>query len=166
MTEQQARKSLAFGFASPIAGAAVGVILGLAIFDIFDTFEQWTLVILLALLGFSIWFGANKSGQALAYANKTGELSASKGAANLNGILAIVWMAVSFIVSITMALEALDSFVQRPEYIDREPYNPGDFSVAFDLTVFIGEFLPAVVIVVMAMFGFVFQLIATSKEDA
>lgn len=164
MTEQKARKSLAYGFASPITGAALGVLLGLAIFDIFDTFEQWTVVILLALLGASIWFGANKSGEALAYSNKTGELPAAKGAANLNSILAIVWMAVSFVVSITMALVAIDSFIQRPEYNGREPYNPGDFNVAFDFTVFAGEFLPAVVIVAMAMFGFVFQLVATSKD--
>ncbi len=165
MTEQQASKALAFGFASPITGAALGVIIGLAIFDIFDTFEQWTVVILIALLGFSIWFGANKSGEALAYAKKTGEPTAAKGAANLNSVLAIVWMAISFFVSITMALGAVNSFVERPSYDGREPYNPGDFTVAFDSTIFFGEFLPAVVIVAMAMFGFVFQLVATSKDE-
>lgn len=165
MTEKQARKSLAFGFASPIAGAALGVILGLAIYDIFDTFEQWTVVILLALLGFSIWLGANKSGEALAFEGKEGGLSAAKGAANLNSILAIIWMAISFIVSVAMAFEAVNGFVERPEYVGREPYNPGDYTVVFDGTVFVGEFLPAVVILAMSMFGFVFQLVATSKES-
>jgi hypothetical protein len=165
MTEKQARNSLAFGFASPIAGAAIGVILGLAIYDIFDTFEQWTVAILIALLGFSIWLGANKSGEALAYFKKTGELSAAKGAANLNSVLAIVWMAISFFVSFTMAIGAVNSFVDRPVYDGREPYNPGEYSVVLDSTIFVGEFLPAVVIVAMAMFGFVFQLVATSKED-
>lgn len=164
MTENQARKSLAIGFASPIAGAALGVILGLAIYDIFNNFVQWTVVILLALLGFSIWLGANKSGEALAYANQSGELSASKGAANLNSILAIVWMVISYIVALTTALSALESFVDRPSFSSSEPYNPGEFTVVFDATIFVGEFLPAIVIVAMAMFGFVFQLIATSKE--
>ena len=162
MTEQKARKSLAYGFASPITGAALGVLLGLAIFDIFDTFEQWTGVILIALLGFSIWFGANKSGEALGFGY--GGVPGAKGAANLNSVLAIVWMAVSYLVSLFMAIGAINSFVERPDYIGREPYNPADYTVSFDLEIFIGEFLPAVVIVAMAMFGFVFQLVATSRE--
>lgn len=162
MTEQQARKALAFGYASPIVGIVLGIIIGLAIFDIFDTFEQWTGVILLALLGFSIWLGANKSGEALSYGEDG--ISGAKGAANLNSVLAIVWMAVSFIVSLIMSLGAINSFVQRPDFNDRGIYNPGDYTVVFDGTVFVGEFLPAVVIVAMAMFGFVFQLVATSRE--
>lgn len=162
MTEQQARKALAFGYASPIVGIVLGIIIGLAIFDIFDTFEQWTGVILLALLGFSIWLGSNKSGEALSYGQNG--ISGAKGAANLNSVLAIVWMAVSFIVSLVMALGAINSFVIRPDFNDSMIYNPGDYTVVFDGTVFVGEFLPAVVIVAMAMFGFVFQLVATSKE--
>jgi hypothetical protein len=162
MTEQQARKALAFGYASPIVGIVLGILIGLAIFDIFDTFEQWTGVILLALLGFSIWFGANKSGEALSFGD--GGISGAKGAANLNSVLAIVWMAVSFIVSLTMSLGALNSFLERPAPNEQGVVNPGEYTVVFDGTVFIGEFLPGVVIVAMAMFGFVFQLIATSKD--
>ncbi len=162
MTEQQARTALAFGYASPIVGIVLGIIIGLAIFDIFDAFEQWTGVILLALLGFSIWFGANKSGAALSYNN--GEIGGAKGAANLNSVLAIVWMAVSFIVSLTMAIDGLNSFDERPEPNELGIDNPGEYVVSFDTTIFIGEFLPAIVIVAMAMFGFVFQLVATSRE--
>ena len=164
MTEQQARKALAIGFTSPIVGIVLGILLGLAIFDIFDTFEQWTAVILFALLGFSIWYGANKSGEALSYSVNTAELNGAKGAANLNSVLAIVWMAVSFLVSLFMAIGAVNSFVDRPDYVGLEPYNPADYTVSFDWQVFTGEFLPAVVIVAIAMFGFVFQLVATSKD--
>ena len=164
MTEQKAKNALAIGFASPIIGAALGVLLGLAIFDLFDAFEEWTAVVLIALLGFSIWLGATKSGDALVYENEHGGLSGARGAANLNSVLAIVWMVVSFITSLTMALSALQGFRQYPEPAGiREPYNPGAFTVEFDTSVFFGEFLPAVVIVAMSMFGFVFMLVATSK---
>jgi len=164
MTEQQARKSLSIGFASPIIGAALGVLLGLAIFDLFNAFEEWTTVVLIALLGFSIWLGATKSGDALSYENQHGGLTAAKGAANLNSVLAIVWMVISFITSLIMGLSAVQNFREFPQDAGRfEPYNPGDFTVAFDSSVFFGEFMPAVVIVAMSMFGFVFMLVATSK---
>jgi len=164
MTEQQAKKALSIGFASPIIGAALGVLMGLAIFDLFNAFEEWTTVVLIALLGFSIWLGATKSGDALSYDNKHGGLTAAKGAANLNSVLAIVWMVIGFITSLVMGLSALQNFRQYPEAeMGQQPYNPGAFTVEFDSSVFFGEFIPAVVIVAMSMFGFVFMLVATSK---
>jgi len=164
MTEQKAKNALAVGFASPIIGAALGVLMGLAIFDLFNAFEEWTTVVLIALLGFSIWLGATKSGDALSYDNQHGGLPGAKGAANLNSVLAIVWMIVSFVTSLGIALSALQNFRDYPVNTGTdEPYNPGGFEVTFDSSVFFGEFLPAVVIVAMSMFGFVFMLVATSK---
>lgn len=155
-------KALGYAFAAPIVGAALGVILGLAIFDIFNSLEIWTLLILSTLLGASIWFGSLQAG--IAGADPT--LKAARGAKVLNYVTGIVWVVISFSISLASGAGAVSSarrFPNQPEQFDRDyVYNPGEYETVIELGTILMEFLPALLLAIISVFGFVIQLIAAS----
>ena len=155
-------KALALAFASPIIGAALGVILGLMIYDLFDSLEIWTLLILSTLLGASIWFGSQQAG----IAGREPGMASARGAKTLNYVLGVVWVVISFSISLGSGASAISSArtypYDRNDFDPMEPYNPGDYEIVIELSNILEDFLPAILLAVIAIFGFVIQLIAAS----
>ena len=161
-----ARRNLGLGYALPIIGGAVSLIIGLVVWDLtHTTFDAWIWILILAILGASLVVGTSLSNAAFNFAERSGKVVGSiRGAKNLNFVLGIIWSAVVTIKSFSDMAGAVS---QLREYLSMpvSAKQPGSVSVdstavyngptvkPLTLHIFMTDFVPAFVLLVMAVVG-------------
>lgn len=106
------QKALAIGYALPIIGTALAIIIGLVVYDFQKTSLQgWTWVVIQALIGTSIIFGTRFAAKAKASKPvvKPARVVGAAGAVTLNYVLSLVFAGVVSIMSFAFATSAVSS---------------------------------------------------------
>ena len=166
--KKQARSSLAQGFVVPIIGAVVALLLGLIIADItHTTLDIWVWVLIHLILGFGFIWGTREATKSYNF-DLTHNVAngAAKGARNLNLVLGIIWSAVVTMMSFTKGGEAVSSLVDYN--YPTAPVTDGTYSSpiikALTGTWWLEEFLPALVLIIIAVAGIYLLLLERSRE--
>ena len=144
------QKALALGYAIPIIAAAVAVIFGLVVYDITGTsLEAWVWVIIQVIIAAGIILGTRYA--RLAKAEKPAppkpRTAWASGAWNLNFVLSIVFGAVVSVMAFTFGI---GSFEELRDYkFDYVGWEIKPFTMSW----FIGDFAPALVLILLATIG-------------
>jgi hypothetical protein len=129
------QKALAIGYALPIIGTALAVIVGLAVYDAQRTSLQgWTWVLILALVGVSIVLGTRFAAQARSAKPvvRAPRVVGAAGAVTLNYVLSVVFAGVVSIMSFTFGQSAVSSLVSYPQCLDGNCTGPSMLSLTGD----------------------------------
>ena len=144
------QKALAIGYALPIIGTALAVIVGLAVYDAQRTSLQgWTWVLILALVGVSIVLGTRFAAQARSAKPvvRAPRVVGAAGAVTLNYVLSVVFAGVVSIMSFTFGQSAVSSLVSYPQCLDGNCAGPALLSVTGDW--WINQMIPAFLLLVL-----------------
>ena len=104
------QKALAIGYALPIIGTALAVIVGLTVYDAQRTSLQgWTWVLILALVGVSIVLGTRFAAQARSAKPvvRAPRVVGAAGAVTLNYVLSLVFAGAVSVMSFSFAIDAV-----------------------------------------------------------
>lgn len=170
-----AQRNLGLGYALPIIGGVTALLLGLIISDITRTnLDIWIWVLIHAILGAGAVLGTRFATSAynfgLAHRKKLG---ATKGARNLNLVLGIIWGAVVTIVSFVKSSEAVNRLVEWPKYTGKPLPSMTDKAQVVEPTptihslgsaAFLENFLPAFVLVLIAVVGIYLLVVERGRE--
>ena len=174
--EDLAKKQRAVGlaYASPVLGTAVAILFGLAVYDITRTeLDVWIWVIIQLIIAVSILIGTRFAAMARLATNATPKpRQAGVAAVNLNFVLSIVFGVVVTSMAFGFGAGAIDSLVDWELYWDvRTPIEEGakaDFIPpslkSADLAWWLGDLLPAVVLLVLAELGIYKSLVTRNTE--
>jgi hypothetical protein len=144
------QKALGLGYAIPIIAAAIAVIFGLVVYDVTGTsLEAWVWVIIQVIIAAGIILGTRYA--RLAKAEKPAaprpRTAWASGAWNLNFVLSIVFGAV---VSVMAFVFGAGAFEELRDY----NYDYAGWEVeAFTLAWLIGDFTPALVLILLVAIG-------------
>jgi hypothetical protein len=110
------QKALAIGYALPIIGTALAVIIGIAVFDAQRTsLQTWTWFVILLVVGTSIVFGTRFAARAKLAKPvvRAPRVVGAAGAVTLNYVLSVVFAGVVSIMSFTLGSGAVSSLANQ-----------------------------------------------------
>lgn len=175
--EDIAKKQRAVGlaYASPILGTAVAILFGLAVYDITRTeLDVWIWVIIQLIIAISILIGTRFAAKAKLVAVEPKPRKPGVAAVNLNLVLSIVFGVVVTAMAFGFGGNAIDSLVDWDAYWEaRAPLEQDgkplvalapEFRAA-DLAWWLGDMLPALVLLTLAEFG-IYRSIVTRNQEA
>jgi hypothetical protein len=167
-----AQRNLALGYSLPIVGGVSALLLGLIIVDLTrTTLDIWVWVAIHFILGLGMVLGTRFSTAAYNFSLSTAaKVGATKGARNLNLVLGIIWSAVVIIVSFSKASQATQGMVHWPKVL--VPKEPGLAPTEqapptiepFTSVLFWKDFVPAFVLILIAIAGIYLLLSERSRE--
>lgn len=164
MSETQ--KALAIGYALPIIGTALAVIIGIAVFDAQRTSIQgWTWVLILLLVGASIVFGTRSAAKAKLAKPvvRAPRVVGAAGAVTLNYVLSVVFAGVVSIMSFTFGLGAVNGLITYRECPSGE-CNPDLSPMTADW--WINQMIPAFLLLVLVQVATYLAITSRNKETA
>jgi type IV secretory pathway VirB6-like protein len=168
LTATKARRSLGLGYALPIIGGAVSIVFGLIVYDVTrTTFDAWIWTIIQLILGGSLVAGTRLSTAAHNYSLTKKKVGATVGARNLNFILGIIWSVVVGIMSFAYAATAVSNLKYYPPVpVSNGTMMPNPSPVLHSVTVqsFLGDFLPAFVLLAIMVCGVYLLLIERTRQ--
>lgn len=150
------QRAVGLAYAAPIIGTAIAIIFGLTVYDITKTdLDTWIWVIIQVIIATSIILGTRFAARARkARPLPPRERRAGVAAVSLNFVLSIIFGAVVLVMSFSLGAAAVDSLVYWPEW--QEGMSQADMVAKVrDLTLdwFVSDFLPALVLLLLAIFG-------------
>ena len=156
---QRARRGLSLGFALPVIGTTIAIVLGLMVRDVTQTdLNIWIWVIIQLIIGISLMFGTWYSNIADQFRSKGGKkIGATTGARRINFILGIIWSAVVTIMAFGYGMSAVGKL---------ETYNATGHLVIKPLTLglVLDDWLPALVLLIIAAGGIYLLLWARTRD--
>jgi hypothetical protein len=166
-----AQRNLGLGYSTPIIGAVVALLTGLVVSDLTQTtLDIWVWVLIQFVLGVGMVLGTRFATGAFNYASAhKKKLGAIKGARNLNLILGIIWSAVVTIMAFAKGADAVNKLVKWPAPT-AEYKTPGKTLVVtpdllpFTSSQFLADWLPAFVLIVIAVVGIYLLLVERARE--
>jgi hypothetical protein len=161
------QKALAIGYALPIIGTALAVIVGLAVYDAQRTSLQgWTWVLILALVGVSIVLGTRFAAQARSAKPvvRAPRVVGAAGAVTLNYVLSVVFAGVVSIMSFTFGQSAVSSLVSYPQCLDGNCADPTLLSLTGDW--WINQMIPAFLLLVLVEVATYLAITSRNKPAA
>lgn len=166
-----AQRNLGLGYSTPIIGAVVALLTGLVVSDVTQTnLDIWVWVLIQVILGAGMVLGTRFATASFNFATShKRKLGAIKGARNLNLILGIVWSVVVIIMSFSNGAMAVSNLVRWPEP-SKFPSDGTQPAVSvpeiLPLTSakFVENFVPAFVLIVIAVTGIYLLLAERSRE--
>ena len=165
----EAQKALGLGYAMPIVTTAFAIIFGLIVYDVTKTMLQvWVWVLIQVIVVGGVVQGtrfAAKAKQGVVRPPKERRVLAA-GAAALNFVLSIVFGGVVSIMAFSYGSTAIDKLVNYPQYDDQGNLI-GSSQTTVDpisFTWFINELLPALVLLVLAVIGIYWTILARNTE--
>lgn len=172
VSASRAQRSLGLGYAVPIIGAVTALLLGLIIADLTRTnLDIWLWVLIQAILGAGMVLGTRFATLAFNYSISAGRrVGATKGARNLNLVLGIIWSAVVIVMSFSKASEAVNKLLVWPkQVISKAPGTEtmpvkGPTIEPVTSVAFLQDFLPAFVLILLAVVGTYLLLAERSRE--
>jgi hypothetical protein len=161
------QRAVGMAYAAPIIGTAIAIIFGLTVYDITKTdLDTWIWVVIQVIIASSIIIGTRFAASARkARPLPPRERRAGVAAVSLNFVLSIIFGAVVLIMSFTLGAQAVDSLLYWPEW--REGMSQADMiSKVSDITLnwFISDFLPALVLLLLAIFGIYRTIVIRNTE--
>jgi len=175
--EDLAKKQRAVGlaYASPVLGTAVAIIFGLAVYDITRTeLDVWIWVIIQLIIVGSILLGTRFAAKAkLVSSQPPKPRQPGVAAVNLNFVLSILFGVVVTTMAFGFGAGAVDELVDWETYWDAQrPFVEGEKAVftpptlkAADLAWWLGEMLPALVLLALANVGIYKSLVTRNQEQ-
>jgi hypothetical protein len=165
-----AQRHLGLGYSVPIIGGVTALLLGLIISDVTHTrLDIWIWVLIHTILGAGMVMGTRYSTAAYNYSVGHGKrVGATKGARNLNLVLGIIWSAAVIIVSFSKASEAVQKLVVWPKEIVsknqvlKTPLPPTIEPITS--LRFLQDFVPAFVLIVLAVVGIYLLLLERTRN--
>lgn len=166
-----AQRSLGFGYSTPIIGAVVALLTGLVVSDLTQTtLDIWVWVLIQLVLGVGMVLGTRFATSSFNYANShKKKLGAIKGARNLNLILGIIWSAVVTIMAFAKGVDAVSKVVKWPTAAPENKVPGKPIIVTPELLPltsgrFLADWVPAFVLIVIAVVGIYLLLIERARE--
>ena len=161
------QRAVGLAYAAPIIGTAIAIIFGLTVYDITKTdLDTWIWVVIQVIIASSIIIGTRFAASARkARPLPPRERRAGVAAVSLNFVLSIIFGAVVLIMSFTLGAQAVDSLLYWPEW--REGMSQADMiSKVSDITLnwFTSDFLPALVLLLLAIFGIYRTIVIRNTE--
>jgi hypothetical protein len=175
--EDLAKKQRAVGlaYATPILGTAVAILFGLAVYDITrTTLNVWIWVIIQLIIAVSILIGTRFAAKAKLVAVEPKPRKPGVAAVSLNFVLSILFGVVVTLMAFTYGGNAIDSLIDWEAYWEaRAPLeSKGEEFVAMapemrgaDLGWWLGDMLPALVLLALAEIG-IYKSIVTRNQEA
>jgi hypothetical protein len=170
----ESEKALGLGYAVPIIFTAIAIIFGLVVYDVTRTnLEVWVWVVIQVIIALGILLGTRFSTRAKAAvaAPPKPKATLAAGAANLNFVLSIVFAAVVSIMAFGFGAAAIDKLRVWPDYQDSKPGEEFDYQRAweiapFSIDWFVGEMVPALVLLFLAAAGTYLSITERNKPTA
>ena len=175
--EDLAKKQRAVGlaYATPILGTAIAILFGLAVYDITrTTLDVWIWVIIQLIIALSILIGTRFAAKAKLVAVEPKPRKPGVAAVSLNFVLSILFGVVVTIMAFSYGGSAIDSLIDWEAYWEaRAPLeSKGEEFVAMapemrgaDLGWWLGDMLPALVLLALAEIG-IYKSIVTRNQEA
>lgn len=175
--EDLAKKQRAVGlaYATPILGTAIAILFGLAVYDITrTTLDVWIWVIIQLIIALSILIGTRFAAKAKLVAVEPKPRKPGVAAVSLNFVLSILFGVVVTIMAFSYGGSAIDSLIDWDAYWEaRAPLeSKGEEFVAMapemrgaDLGWWLGDMLPALVLLALAEIG-IYKSIVTRNQEA
>jgi hypothetical protein len=158
VTSQQARQALSLGYALPVIGTTLAIVLGLMVRDLTQTdLNIWIWVLIQLIIGFSLIFGTWYANVADGFRSKSGKrLGATKGARLINFIIGIIWSAVVTIMAFAYGQGAVEKLT---DYQNSKPrIRPLTWGLILD------DWLPALTLLLIAAGGIYLLLWARTRD--
>ena len=169
------QRAVGLAYASPILGTAIAILFGLAVYDITRTeLDVWIWVIIQLIIAVSILIGTRFAAKAKLVAVTPKPRQPGVAAVNLNLVLSILFGVVVTAMAFGFGGSAIDSLVDWDAYWEaRAPLETkGEGFVAMapefrgaDLAWWLGDMLPALVLLTLAEFG-IYKSIVTRNQEA
>lgn len=163
MSETQ--KALAIGYALPIIGTALAVIIGIAVFDAQRTSVQgWTWVLILVLVGASIVLGTRFAAQARSAKPvvRAPRVVGAAGAVTLNYVLSVVFAGVVSIMSFTFGVTSVNGLANYPDCPSGNCANPTVLPMNADW--WMNQMIPAILLLVLVQVAVYLSITLRNKE--
>lgn len=176
--EDLAKKQRAVGlaYASPILGTAIAILFGLAVYDITrTTLDVWIWVIIQLIIASSILIGTRFAAKAKLVAVEPKPRQPGVAAVSLNFVLSILFGVVVTIMAFSYGGSAINSLVDWNAYWEaRAPLDEkGESFVAMapelravDIGWWLGDMLPALVLLALAEIGIYKSIVTRHQEQA
>lgn len=168
MNNSKARMQLAQGYAMPIAGAALGTIVGLMLNDLLpNRYEAWTWVIVQLILGVALVWGTRAATNARNFELAKKKSMNANGARIMNFVLSIIWSAVMGIMALTFIANAVGNLKNWAQPSKVNDPNAMATSTIMPLTGenFVRDFLPAGLLLVIFLLGTLLWLVNRAREE-
>lgn len=175
--EDLAKKQRAVGlaYATPILGTAIAILFGLAVYDITrTTLDVWIWVIIQLIIALSILIGTRFAAKAKLVAVEPKPRKPGVAAVSLNFVLSILFGVVVTIMAFSYGGSAIDSLIDWDAYWEATASleSKGEEFVAMapamrgaDLGWWLGDMLPALVLLALAEIG-IYKSIVTRNQEA
>jgi hypothetical protein len=169
------QRSVGLAYATPILGTAIAILFGLAVYDITRTdLDVWIWVIIQLIIALSILIGTRFAARAKLVAVEPRPRQPGVAAVSLNFVLSILFGVVVTIMAFTYGGNAINSLVDWNAYWEaRAPMDmKGEEFVVMapelkgtDLSWWLGDMLPALVLLALAEVG-IYKSIVTRNQEA
>ena len=160
------QKALAIGYALPIIGTALAIIVGLAVYDAQRTSLQgWTWVLILALVGSSIVLGTRFSAKAKSAKPviRAPRVVGAAGAVTLNFVLSVVFAGVVSIMSFSFGQSAVSALISYPQCLDGNCSEPSLLPLNGDW--WMNQMIPAFLLLVSVQVAVYLVITMRNKTD-
>lgn len=161
MSETQ--KALALGYTVPILAAAIAIVFGLLVYDATRTdLQVWVWVIIQVIIGSGVIIGTRFASKARAAkpAKPKPKTALAAGASNLNFVLSIVFGGVVSIMAFTFGGAAIDKLFSSIWYDDMSNNKIEPITLQW----VVNEMLPAKTLLLLAVVGIYWSIVARNKE--
>ena len=157
------QKALAIGYALPIIGTALAIIIGLVVFDIQkSTLQTWTWVVIQAIIGTSIVLGTRFAAKARAAKPvvRAPRVVGAAGAVTLNYVLSLVFAGAVSVMSFAFATSAVSSLA-TVECIDDKC---GLTRTVADADFWMNKMVPSFLLLVSVQVAIYLVIVSRNKE--
>ena len=158
------QNALAIGYAVPIFGTAFAIILGLVVFDANgQKLESWTWVVIMLIIGVSIYFGTRFAAKAKAAkpVKKPVRVVGAAGAMTLNYVLSVVFAGVVGIMSFGFGTGAVAKLASNTVCDDMG--NCTDKVLAMDATWWLNDMGPSIALLLVVEVATYLVIVARNK---
>ena len=160
------QKALALGYAVPVIGAAIAIIIGLAVYDFQKkSIQNWTWVVIQLILGVAIVLGTRFAAKArLAIpVVRAPRVAGAAGAVRLNYVLSLVFAGVVSFMSFIFGAGAVNG-LSSPSCDDNGNCDPNIFPVTTGW--WTEQMVPAFLLLVIAQVATYVVIVSRNKEEA
>ena len=160
ISASKARQAISYGYALPIIGTTVAIVLGLFVRDFTHTeLTTWIWVLIQAIIGTSLVFGTWYSNLADSFRSKKGtKIGATGGARGMNFVLSIIWSAAVTIMAFTLGSAAVDKLRDFNVSSGQTSAKPLSVQIFFD------DWFPALVVLLISGAGIYALLWARTRD--
>lgn len=163
------QKALAIGYALPIIGTALAIIIGLVVYDFQkSSLQTWTWVVIQLIIGTSIVFGTRFAAKAKSAKPvvKPARVVGAAGAVTLNYVLSLVFAGVVSIMSFVFATSAISSLANVKCVPEDTCANSVFTILPMDADFWVNQMIPSFLLLLSAEIAVYLVIISRNKQDA